>query len=120
MRLLVRMASASTSMRAPAKPFSLNPRVATSMMSAIVLAGSLIRGWVAFAVALRTGGFCVASFRGEWPGSFRATLNKSPAGRAMLRVSHHGPRQAQNAFRRLASGLGILALGGLQRCKSSP
>ena len=44
MRLLVRMASAMTSMRAPARPFSENSCVATSMMSAIVRSGSLVRG----------------------------------------------------------------------------
>ena len=61
MRLLVRMASAMTSMRAPARPFSENSCVATSMMSAIVRSGSLVRGAAALGCAARRG-FCTVWF----------------------------------------------------------
>ena len=43
MRLLVWVASAMASIRAPAKPLAANSCVATAMMPAIVRAGSLVR-----------------------------------------------------------------------------
>ena len=43
MRLLVRVAAAIASMRAPVKPLSANSWVATAKISAMVRAGSLVR-----------------------------------------------------------------------------
>src|SRR5450830_1132655 len=52
MRLLVRVAAAISSMRAPLRPLLANSAVATSSMPAMVRAGSLVRGDEKRSVAL--------------------------------------------------------------------